>query len=274
MRFSQQDKRWKNEKLGHGGETIGSAGCLVCCVAMACQAKGYSETPATINEKFKAIDGGFYGSWIGLPALPGAVPGMQYVYRYQCMEIPAPIAEINKFLQAGQVVAVLVDYDPDKGGIQQHWVILERQAGDDYLILDPWPLNENTGAVTLMGRFGKGKSGPAEAIYDVCVFGGSSPSTSSGTEPVAEPVEATLPKAGDVMKVITDMVNIRLGPSRAALDVGDLKGGDQITLSGDPVTKDGITWVPFTATHWVAMRRGSDDPYLEKVTSAGQGEGQ
>jgi hypothetical protein len=266
IRFSQQDARWKNVLLGHGKETIGSAGCLLTCLAMACQAKGYSETPATINEKFKATDGGFYGSWIGLSVLSAAVPGMQYIDRVDCPTVAAPIEKINAYIAAGRIVVALVDYDPEMSGVQDHWVVLERQAGDDYLILDPWPLNENTGAVTLLGRFGKGKTA-AEAIYGIVVFG-STGNPAQGSEspsiPSGENIQSAsslqeggqeLPKAGTKLSPIGDFVNDRYpDPSTQSMDVGDIPNGETIILSGDAVMRsDGSIWGPHIKTHWVCI---------------------
>lgn len=266
IRFSQNDPRWKNEKLGTSQTTIKDYGCLVCCVAMACQAKGYSETPATINAKFKAVGGFEQGNLINLWKIGNAVPGMRYVYHLDCKNIAAPVAEINQFLAQGFVVAALVDYDPIKTGIQPHFVILERQAGDDYLILDPVPLQENGGPVTLLSRFGNGKTA-YEAIYEVCVFGAESPLPPSVPAEQGGPA-AELPKAGEVWKPNGDYVNDRLQPSTSAADVGDTTGA--ITLSADAVVKNGEVWLP----HQVTITVWSAGWLMSKVSPAEQGDGQ
>ena len=53
---------------------------------------------------------------------------------------------------AGVVVVVLIDYNPDPD-LDWHYVVIYQKQGDDYLILDPWPLNEPNG-VSLRQRFG------------------------------------------------------------------------------------------------------------------------
>jgi hypothetical protein len=271
IRFSQNDARWKNEKLGTGAYTIGTAGCLVCGLATACQKFGYGETPATINQKFIAV-GGFSGSEIGLWSLANAVPGMVYVDRIKCYDpVPAPIELIDRYMSEDKVVVVLVDYDPVKTGVQNHWVVLETKAGDDYIILDPVPIVENGGPVSLMARFGKGKNHVSEAIYEVCVFTSESPAQES-PNPLPEGGQSQtspdLPKAGEVWKPKGDYVNDRLQPSTSAADVGDTTG--PVTLSADAVKKNGEIWLP----HQVTVTVWSAGWLMKKVSPATQEESQ
>jgi len=268
IRFSQQDARWKETQLGTGDATIGQAGCLLTCTAMACQARGYSETPASLNQAFKGVEGGFYGSLLGTSQIGKAVPGMAQLDQVNCANVPAPVGKINDYLRAGKIVTARVDSSP-VAGVQDHWVILEASAGDDFLILDPWPLKENGGAVTLLQRYGgstlrqaqgelTGKRTAAEVILGFVVFGG------AGSVPVVTAQSAEMPAVGTKMKVVTNQVNERLFPTRASLDVGDLNNGDVIEVCGTPVEAEGIVWVPITRTHYVALGVGGE-VYLEEV---------
>ena len=63
--YSQQDPQWKNGILGFGdpGDTIGYIGCALTSVAMLLSGHGYTETPKTLNQKLKNVDG-FVGAGI------------------------------------------------------------------------------------------------------------------------------------------------------------------------------------------------------------------
>ncbi len=273
IRFSQQDPRWKNEKLGKGAYTIGNSGCLVTCVAMACQKFGYGETPATVNAKFEAV-GGFSGSLISLWKTSSAIPGVNCMNNLPCYDpIPAPVETINQYLADGKAVIALVDYEPETPVLDNHWVVLEQAMDDDYIIFDPWPLAENGGPVSLMNRYGKGKRHVREAIYDVFVFGSESPAMPESPSiplPAQEPQggqAAELPKAGDVLRPIMDYVNDRYpNPSTASLDVADIPATQTVTLSADAVTMaDGSVWGPHTVTHWVCVRKANGTVLMEKA---------
>src|SRR5262245_52690158 len=137
-RYSQQDPQWKSKLLGQDKEsTLGSYGCLVTSLTMVCTAYGFNETPATLNDKMLAA-GGFQGPMV-IPMLIGkAVPGMKQVNYLECAKQPAPLAEIDTYLAAGQPVIIELDYSP-KDGLQNHWVVLCAKKGDDYVIQDPYP---------------------------------------------------------------------------------------------------------------------------------------
>ena len=62
--YSQQDPRWKNDRLGFGQsekETIGYIGCALTSVSMMLSGHGFTETPQTLNKKLQNAKG-FVGS--------------------------------------------------------------------------------------------------------------------------------------------------------------------------------------------------------------------
>lgn len=146
--LSQMDPRWKNIPLGFDSITIGNYGCLMTSMTMVANGYGFSETPETVNEKMKKVQG-FQGALIIPAAFPAALPGMVYRNFLQCRDQPAPLAEIDAYLAQGKPVIVEVDYAPNSG-LQNHWIVLYEKRGDDYLLRDPYPYPCETKEVTLL----------------------------------------------------------------------------------------------------------------------------
>jgi hypothetical protein len=198
VRYSQQDPQWKNSKLGPGPDTIGYIGCALTSLAMYASSWGYTETPASLNQKLYA-NGGITSDellvWGGISKL---YPQIQNT-GLSLSGGSAVIAQINASLAAGQPVIVEVDYSPD-AGLQTHWVLVYAQQGDnDYLIQDPWPYPPETNQVTLMSRFSQGQP-LANAIKAVawykCSLGAPVPApTPSDPNPPAPTPSTPLPPA-------------------------------------------------------------------------------
>src|SRR5512138_327686 len=192
--LSQQDPQWKNDILGFGdpGDTIGYIGCALTSVAMLLSGHGYIETPKTLNQKLKNVDG-FVGAGIRWGAVSQIYPKVALKAFIPCSTSDAPLAQINTEIAAGQPAIVQVDYSNDPG-IQTHWVMAYGQQADDYLMLDPWPYQPGTTkADLLMKRYAQGK--PLKRaishviLYEAYGSGGpiagspSSPSTSAPAQP-------------------------------------------------------------------------------------------
>lgn len=145
--FCQRNEVHALVPLGSGGETIGSAGCLVCCVSRAVsQLTGTPFTPPRVVQLLDAHDG-FLGSrlvWAALNELPGVRFG-------ELREWPStvPLEDLASLVQAhgaGRRILLRVDYDPfQRAGLQEHWVLLEEvcpATGTPYpwlfLAYDPW----------------------------------------------------------------------------------------------------------------------------------------
>ena len=155
--YSQQDPQWKSDILGFGdpGDTIGYIGCALTSVAMLLSGHGSTETPKTLNQKLKNVDG-FVGAGIRWGAVSQIYPKVALKAFIPCSTSDAPLAQINTELAAGQPAIVQVDYSNDPG-LQTHWVLLYAKQGNDYLMQDPWPSPPETKTVTLMSRFAQGQ---------------------------------------------------------------------------------------------------------------------
>jgi len=168
--LSQRDPRWKDILLGftNEGRTIGSDGCTLTCLTMLANGFGFQETPATLNDKLKALgtNQGFFGALIAWFGLPRALPGLKLNRLVDCRNVPAPMAEIDAALDAGKPVVAELDMSPS-AGFQNHWVLIYARQGGDYLIHDPWPWPVEQSA-WLTQRYGFAGS-PAQ-IITYCAF--------------------------------------------------------------------------------------------------------
>lgn len=169
----QNDPRWKDKKIGTGNHTftISAVGCMLTSMTMILNYYGANETPASLNDKLVA-GGGFNGAWIKSASAPAYFPqlGVKRQKRVRCADAqtPAPLELIDAGLEAGSLIMVQVDWQPDPD-VDSHWVIIHAKKGDDYLIWDPWK-NENK-PDTLTGRYGFGVKKPADIILDVIWHG-------------------------------------------------------------------------------------------------------
>jgi hypothetical protein len=157
--LSQQDPQWKNDLLGFGdpGDTIGYLGCALTSVAMLLSGHGYAETPKSLNQKLKNVNG-FVSAGIRWGAVSQLYPNLTLKAFIPCATSEAPLAQIDAALAAGQPAIVQVDNSP-ADGIQTHWVVLYGKRGDDYLMLDPWPYQPDVSREDLlMKRYAHGRN--------------------------------------------------------------------------------------------------------------------
>ena len=183
--LSQQDPQWKNHLLGFGdpGDTIGYVGCALTSAAMLLSGHGYTETPKSLNQKLKNVNG-FVSAAIRWGAISQVYSNVALKAFIPCTTSDAPLAQIDAAIAAGQPVIVQVDRSPAEG-IQTHWVVLYGRKGDDYLMLDPWPYQPDIAKEDLlMKRYAQGRS-LKRAISHVIVYEvyGASP-----TQPTTDPV--------------------------------------------------------------------------------------
>jgi SH3 domain-containing protein/peptidase C39-like protein len=155
--LSQQDPQWKQDILGFGDpeDTVGYLGCALTSVAMLLSGHGYAETPKTLNQKLKNVQG-FVSAAIRWDSVSQVYPNVTVRSNISCTTSPAPLELIDAALAAGQPAIVQVDSSP-ADGIQTHWVVLYGKKGDDYLMLDPWPYQPDlTKEDLLMKRYARG----------------------------------------------------------------------------------------------------------------------
>lgn len=219
--YSQQDPQWKGDKLGFGkqeSDTIGYIGCALTSVAMMLSGHGLTETPKTLNKKLQNVDG-FAGAGIRWYQVSQLYPQLRINSIIKCNDTPAPLAQIDAALAAGQPAIVQVD-STAAPGILTHYVVLFARKGNDYLMLDPWPYQPDVKKETyLMPRYSQGnplqRSILQIVLYEnvaadgiILMPGASAPSTETPqTQPVPVPV-STEPQAR-VKDDVTWGLNIR-----------------------------------------------------------------
>lgn len=169
--ISQQDPRWKNEKLGFKNSKIGPYGCALTSLTMLVNGFGENETPASLNEKLKGLGrgNGFIDDMVVWGGLPVLFPDFSLRKVYLCREDakPAPLAEIDAALARGQAVLVELDRSPAPG-IQNHWVVLYKKVGNDYLMNDPWSYPTDEGQTKLAPRYAGGR--PLKKVITAVVW--------------------------------------------------------------------------------------------------------
>jgi len=140
--YSQRDPRWADVPLGpdEGGGTLGSAGCAVTCAAMICTSVGCEVTPAELNEWLCESDG-----FAGLPRnllrwekIQGFCPLVKWRGRVEWQDRPAEVDVVRECLQFYGPVVAQVDFDKEDRDVDEHYVVLLQDLGDDMLIADPW----------------------------------------------------------------------------------------------------------------------------------------
>lgn len=154
--FSQRDPQWKDQKLGGSNLTLGSSGCAVTAVAMLLSGWGYNETPESLNNKLKN-NGGFMGAAIVWGAVSSLYPKVRYKNLIICRDSNAPLDEIRTSIDVGQPVLLEIDFSP-QAGLQTHWVVAYAKAGNDFLVLDPYPYPAEADQTVVLGqRYAHGK---------------------------------------------------------------------------------------------------------------------
>jgi len=270
--LSQQDPKWKSDILGFGDpeDTIGYVGCALTSVAMLLSGHGYPETPKTLNQKLKNVQG-FVSAAIRWGSVSQVYPNVTVKSNISCTTSPAPLELIDAAIASGQPAIVQVDSSP-ASGIQTHWVVLYAKKGDDYLMLDPWPYQPDiTKEDLLMKRYSRGnplKRAISHVIlYEAFGSGGpiSTPST-PGTTPA--------PNGGVYARVkdsVTWGLNVRssIDTSSTANVVTVVPAGTQLALlESDGASKIGAV------NQWVRVRTAQGQEgfaaawYLEAIPAA------
>jgi hypothetical protein len=177
--LSQRDPRWRHVRLGFSGLTIGSDGCTLTCLTMIANGLGYSETPATLNDKLRALGlgKGYRGPRMVWAGLPRALPQIKLAGYIGRDADSIDMQRVDAALAANKPVLCEVDLSPAPG-FQNHWILLVAKEGDDYVIHDPWTVPALVHE-SLRKRYGYA-GGPARIIkrilfYDNPAFSPGSP---------------------------------------------------------------------------------------------------
>ena len=137
--YAQNDPKWKDDTLGFStsGETLEKVGCALSSIAMLLSGYGFEETPKSLNQKLKNIQGFInssikWGSVCQLYPQVQVAPGVNPLQRYE--NVDAPLGTINASLAAGHPVVVRVDAT-SRPDFQWHFVLVYAQNGpDDYFM--------------------------------------------------------------------------------------------------------------------------------------------
>ncbi len=125
--YSQRDARWAKQTIGGSPETILNVGCLLTSISMYAKKNGQDITPANI-----AIDGSrFFGNTAYMVNPWPGVAGKSYHDMYGSRD------NIRQELDTGNYVIVGVSYS---GGCYyggDHFVLLTKKDGDDFIMHDP-----------------------------------------------------------------------------------------------------------------------------------------
>jgi hypothetical protein len=270
--LSQQDSKWKSDILGFGdpSDTIGYVGCALTSVAMLLSGHGYAETPKTLNQKLKNVQG-FASASIYWGAVSQIYPPVTVKSNISCTTSDAPLNLIDAAIAAGQPAIVQVDHS-NAPGIQTHWVVLYGKKDNDYLMLDPWPYQTDiTKEDLLMKRYAQGnplKRAISHVIlYEAYGSGGpiSTPSTPTSTPSSTSGVYAR------VQDSVIWGLNVRssIDTSSMANVVASVPAGTQLLL----LESDGAARIG-AINQWVRVRTPQGQEgfvaawYLEKVTEA------
>jgi hypothetical protein len=280
--YSQQDPRWKQDILGFGdpSDTIGYVGCALTSAAMLLSGHGFSETPQTLNQKLKKVNG-FDSACIRWSAVSQIYPQINLKSFISCVSTDAPLALIDASIAAGQPVIAMVDSSP-AAGLQTHWVVLYAKESNDYLMLDPWPYQTDINKKTyLMPRYSQG-SPLKRSIMHVIIYeasnasGGiaqpnSSPATNTTQTPLVVVPVSTNSFAARVKADVTSGLNIRssMDASSPGNIVISVPAGSALSIfSADDYSKIGAV------NQWVHVRDDKGHEgfaaawYLEKAQTA------
>ena len=250
--LSQQDPLWKQDVLGFGDpeDTIGYLGCALTSVAILLSGHGYSETPKTLNQKLKSVNG-FVSAAIRWGSVSQIYPNVTVRSNISCTTSPAPLELIDAAIKSGQPAIVQVDSSP-ANGIQTHWVVVYGKKGDDYLMLDPWPYQPDINKEDLlMKRYSRGNPLKRAISHIILyeVFGSSGPIPTPGT-----PGTTPVPASGVYARVkdsVTWGLNIRssIDTSSMANVLAVAPAGTQLAL----LESDGASKVG-AVNQWVRVR--------------------
>lgn len=154
----QGDKRWGKAKLGEGGSTIGKAGCLLTCLAMAARVLHVDDeaTPLTVQENAIKAGGRPFRGPAAIIHEVAVASGMLVAGRVNEAEGQMALREaIAGAIAAGHVALLHVDHDEDRAGDYDadHWVlatsVIHGDAKDDDVVIYADPATADEGTINM-----------------------------------------------------------------------------------------------------------------------------
>lgn len=135
--YNQRDSSWGNQTIGLSGETMKEVGCLVTSMAMVASHYGKSIKPGDIA----ASSNPFWGNTAFMNQGSWNVSGVTMTRT----RIGSSTAKIDEELSAGRPVVVGIYGGPD------HFLVITKKEGDDYIMNDPFP--ENGGGTKFTSKY-------------------------------------------------------------------------------------------------------------------------
>ena len=132
--YSQIDPRWRNVFLGESRTlTLGTHGCVVCCLAMLLNGIGYNVDPVRVNEDMRRARAFLPGTGRAIWArVNNAYPLLKYAYQVFYDKRAADIKFIGSLADLLPVLVELVLNNQDV-----HWVLAVRRDVNGLLVHDP-----------------------------------------------------------------------------------------------------------------------------------------
>ncbi len=138
--YRQRDPRWASDSIGGFGESMASAGCTVCSLAMALDLFGVKKTPKELNDFLKGNEGYNPRGWLRWNCVDKVSAGavtMGYMGR------PSH-AVLDSALKNAQPVLAKVYIK----GVVPHWVLIVGKDRTEYLMRDPLGEEGSVGRVS------------------------------------------------------------------------------------------------------------------------------
>lgn len=135
--YNQRDSAWGNQTIGLSGETMKEVGCLVTSMAMIASHYGKQINPGEIAGSSNP----FWGNTAYMNQGSWTVNGVTM----NRTRIGSSLAKIDEELSAGRPVVVGIYGGPD------HFLVITKKDGDDYIINDPFV--ENGGGIKFTSKY-------------------------------------------------------------------------------------------------------------------------
>jgi len=141
--YLQSDSEWGSDNIGNSNRRMGSAGCLVTCVASAITDLGVPVTPKEVNLKLTGVEG-FQGAELIWYKINEAFSEINYKYtRVFTSKI------IENDLEAGLLPIVNVNL---RGNGVTHWLLIIGAKDGEFLAFDPLNSSKEPIALSIHGN--------------------------------------------------------------------------------------------------------------------------
>lgn len=165
--LSQIDPRWKNVRLGTSTKTIGSHGCLLCCVTQILQNQGSNLSPADLNRWLSRHHGYVGRNSLVFDSLRPL--GIKVAQLYDFRKVPADIGQIYALQRFGYNTIIEIAANPWRR-FSPHWTLLINQIAGDLSIFDPLLPPSAQFPTLLLGRYARPDWGLERAICRVVAY--------------------------------------------------------------------------------------------------------